>query len=62
MFSVFDAMFLRPLPFPHPNQLVRISGRHPETLRNVSLSLDDMRELARALQSFDVMPGIRHGP
>jgi predicted permease len=53
MFSVFDAMFLRPLPFPHPEELVRISGRHPETLRPVNLTLNDVRDLTPALQSFD---------
>jgi hypothetical protein len=41
MFSVFDAMFLRPLPFPDADQLVAITGRHPETNRRVTLSLDD---------------------
>jgi len=57
MFSVFDAMFLRPLPFPHPDQLVRISGRHPETLRPVNLTLNDVRDLTPALQSFDRIAG-----
>ncbi len=52
MFSVFDAMFLRALPFPHPDQLISISGRHPETGRRVQLSLDDLRDLAPALTSF----------
>src|SRR5436190_1377927 len=52
MFSVFDAMFLRLLPFPQPHQLVSITGRHPETGRRVQLSLDDARTLAPALTSF----------
>ena len=43
MFSVFDAMFLRPLPFPDPDRLVAIAGRHPETNRRVTLSLDDVQ-------------------
>ena len=47
MFSVFDAMFLRPLPFPDPDRLVAIAGRHPETNRRVTLSLDDVSELTR---------------
>jgi predicted permease len=51
MFSVFDAMFLRPLPFPDANRLTSIAGRHPETGRRVALSLDDARGLA-ALAAF----------
>jgi len=48
MFSVFDAMFLRPLPFRDADRLVSIAGRHPETGRRVSLSLDDLRAIASA--------------
>ena len=55
IFSVFDAMFLRPLPFTEPDRLVSISGRHPETGRRVTLSLDDERELTRAVQSLDAI-------
>jgi predicted permease len=53
MFSVFDAMFLRPLPFRDPGRLVSIAGRHPETARSVALSLDDLRDLAPTLRSFE---------
>ena len=55
MFSVFDAMFLRPLPFRTRDRLVSIAGRHPETGRRVSLSLDDLRELTPAVQSLDAV-------
>ena len=55
MFSVFDAMFLRPLPFPDPDRLVAISGRHPETNRRVTLSLDDVNELTRGLRSIQTI-------
>jgi predicted permease len=51
MFSVFDAMFLRPLPFKDPQQLVSIAGQNPDTKRRINLSLDDMRDLAPALQA-----------
>jgi hypothetical protein len=53
MFSVFDVMFLRPPPFPHPEQIVSITGRHPETNRRVALSLDDGKEIVRDLQSLE---------
>ncbi len=55
MFSVFDAMFLRPLPFRDADRLVSIAGRHPETARRVALSLDDVRDLASALQSLEAI-------
>ena len=55
MFSVFDAMFLRPLPFPDPDRLVAIAGRHPETNRRVTLSLDDVNELTRGLRSIQTV-------
>lgn len=51
MFSVFDAMFLRPLPFKDPQQLVAISGQDPATKRRTNLSLDDMRDLAPGLHA-----------
>ena len=52
MFSVFDAMFLRPLPFKDPARLVSIAGRQPETGRRINLSLDDARELGGTTRSF----------
>lgn len=33
MFSVFDAVVLRPLPFVHPERLVSLSRRDPVRLR-----------------------------
>ena len=51
MFSVFDAIFWRPLPFADPDGLVSIAGRQPETGRRVALSLDDARELAKMVSS-----------
>jgi predicted permease len=55
MFSVFDAIFLRPLPFKEAARLVSVTGRHPETGRRVALSLNDLRDLARAVHSLDVI-------
>ncbi len=52
MFSVFDAMFLRPLPFKDAARLVAIAGRQPETGRRINLSLDDARELGGTTRSF----------
>jgi predicted permease len=55
MFSVVDAMFLRPLPFDDADRLVSISGRHPQTGRRVTLSLDDLRELAPVMHSLEAI-------
>jgi predicted permease len=57
MFSVFDAMFLRPLPFEDADRLVSIVGQHPETRRRVTLTLADLRELTPALSSLDALAG-----
>ena len=57
MFSVFDAMFLRPLPFTDPDRLVAIAGQHPETGRRVTLTLGDLRDLAPGLSSLDAIAG-----
>ncbi len=45
MFSVFDAIFWRPLPFPDAAALVTIRGRNPQTGHGLALSLDDVRTL-----------------
>ena len=55
MFSVFEAMFLRPLPFKDGKRLVSIAGQHPETRRRVALSLEDLRELTPAVQSVETI-------
>jgi predicted permease len=55
MFSVFDAMFLRPVPFPAADRLVAITGRHPESGRRVALSLIDARDLAASVHSLDAI-------
>jgi predicted permease len=60
MFSVFDAMFLRPLPFRDGDRLVSISGRHADTGRRLSLTAPDLQELttdATALDSIAAYTG-----
>jgi predicted permease len=55
MFSVFDAMFLRPLPFPDGDRLVAVSGRHTETGRRIALTAADMREITDGISSLDAV-------
>jgi putative ABC transport system permease protein len=55
MFSVFDAMFLRPLPFKDADRLVSLAGRHPETGRRVPLTPNDMRDLSAMASSVEAM-------
>jgi predicted permease len=55
MFSVFDAIFWRPLPFPDSDRLVTIRGRNPETRRSAALTLADARDLATTVQSLSTL-------
>jgi predicted permease len=57
MFSVFDAMFLRPLPFTDANRLVSITGRETESGRRATLSLDDVRQLQSSLPALTAVAG-----
>jgi predicted permease len=57
---VFDAMFLRPLPFRDGDRLVAISGRHADTGRRIGLTAADVQELtagATALASTAAYTG-----
>ena len=53
MFSVFDAMFLRPLPFTDGDRLVTISGRHAESGRRMALTFADLQELTTGATAFE---------
>ena len=62
IFSVFDALVLRPLPYRDPEQLVRISESYKQFditgMQLAALELDDVRALTR---SFSHIAGIRPG-
>ena len=62
IFSVFDALVLRPLPSRDPEQLVRITESYRQFditgMQLAALELDDVRALAR---SFSQIAGIRRG-
>src|SRR5438067_283495 len=51
-FSITDFVLIRPLPFPHPDRLVKVWERHPGFDR-MQLSPDNYRDLKRTLSSFE---------
>lgn len=51
VFSLVRGILLRPLPFPHPEELVYLTGGGPSSLPN-------LRDLDEGLESMDVMAGV----
>ncbi len=52
MFAVIDAVLLRPLPFPKPNQIVQMSEARPEDFAPASSALPDIRDWRAQSHSF----------
>src|ERR1044071_1942750 len=59
IFSVVDAVLLRPLPFPKPEQLVLVrddlTGRQME---NVGLSVPELKDLQQSADVFEEVAGV----
>ena len=59
IFSVVDAVLLRPLPFPHPEQLVLLrddlTGRQIE---NVGMSVPELKDLQQSADVFEEVAGV----
>jgi putative ABC transport system permease protein len=59
IFSVVDAVLLRPLPFPHPEQIVLLrddlTGRQME---NVGLSVPELKDLQQSADVFEDVAGV----
>src|ERR671920_317801 len=59
IFSVVDAVLLRPLPFPHPEQLVVVrddlTGRQME---NVGMSVPELKDLQQGADVFEEVAGV----
>ena len=59
IFSVVYAVLLKPLPYPHPNQLVAISETNPQKgIRESGVSYQDFRELRDENQAFSAIGGL----
>jgi predicted permease len=52
MFAVIDAVLLRPLPFPKPDQIVQMSEARPDSAAPNSSSLPDIRDWRAQARSF----------
>jgi putative ABC transport system permease protein len=60
IFSVVDTVLLRPLPFPHPSQLVEVSGRVATyDIPDLPLSYPDFLDLRSTSSSFSAMAAYR---
>ncbi len=55
IFSVFDALVLRPLPFTHPEQLASLAKRDPTTGRRASLTFPEYLAWRQQGRSFSAL-------
>ena len=66
MFTVVNSVLLRPLPYPHPEQLVSVNGyntRHsPPEIASSNISLPDYRDIAARNHSFESFSAFSYSP
>src|SRR5208282_2169221 len=55
VFSVVERVLLRPLPYPHPEELLRISNSYSPNFTELGLSPGDYQDMKRAGRSFSQM-------
>jgi putative ABC transport system permease protein len=59
IFSVVNAVLLRPLPFNHPDQLVRVfADQNGPNVRNVGFSVPELDDLRQSAGTFEQVAGI----
>jgi putative ABC transport system permease protein len=61
IFSVVNRVLLQPLPYPHPEELVRIHGSHPPELPNFSVSVADFYDWRKGSKSFSELAAVDYG-
>jgi len=58
MFSIVNAVLLRPLPYADPNRLVVIYEQHPAPVNRTRLSAENFLDIQREVRSFEAMGGL----
>jgi predicted permease len=59
IFSVVDAVLLRPLPFPHPEQLVLLrDDLASRQMENVGMSVPELKDLQQSADAFEEVAGV----
>ena len=59
IYSVVDGVLLKPLPFPRPDTLVRITADYRSVnLRDVGLSQPELEDYAKRSSAFEAVAGI----
>ncbi|HBY60275.1 MAG TPA: hypothetical protein DEH78_10660, partial [Solibacterales bacterium] len=63
IFSVLNAVLLRPLPYRDPDRLVLIANRIPQLIKEpIPITARDVVEYGRRLRSVDGVAGVETGP
>ena len=57
MFSIVNAVLLRPLPYPDAERLVVIHEQHPAPVDRTRLSAENFLDLQREMRSFEAVGG-----
>ena len=60
MFALADATLLRPLPYPEPDRLVMLWGRHP-TVPRAGVSPADLKDFREQSQTFETVGAVAFG-
>jgi predicted permease len=60
IFSLIDALFLKPLPLPHPDQLVHIYAKGPSGHYGAGFSMPEFEELRHRTRSFSALSAEDH--
>jgi hypothetical protein len=62
IFSLIDALFLKPLPLPHPERLLRIYAKGPSGHYGAGFSMPEFQNLREHTSSFSALAAEDHFP